>query len=598
MSMPPDSERRHERHASAPESADTGESAVTAGREQRRMFLFVAAMLAFGAVCWFAYPHVSSLTKVWLGRRQLAGLRQHLKDQNWQAASEALREARRWAPEDPEVLHASLEFIALVGGDPRSTLSLIRRLQEHGGVTTDDLILMAKMHAQLGEIAKANDIYAQLPPGAREKRQGLELYADLLKAAGRNDEAAEVRRTALLSSIDEPASLQQLAVMDLNSTDPSRRSAMKERLWQIARSGGAQSLMAIELLAKSRGLTVPQSDELFRMIETAPATAIRREEIRLAVVSTRLRLNPHLRTELIDQEVMLWKNRAPAQIVSLVNWLSIEHEYPRLLRMVPAQTAAHYTDLLPAYVDALCGAGQWKELNALLTTGGIDAAFSPQKIRLWQVEAQIHLHTDPTQARQTLLRIYEEAGRGDDLPVTVEAGTLAEQLNQWDLAEKCYEAVATKHANARQTMLAKVYQMADYQHDGPGMLHACTRLLTLKPESHLILTQKLYLQLLLGIELELAQQQLQSGAQDAAEGSDRLHLLQALAAYRAGQQSTMQEHLRQVAKPEAFAVGLRSVYAALLKSSGGDAGLAFRLVERVSPVVLLPEERVFLQRAF
>ncbi len=294
---------------------------------------------------------------------------------------------------------------------------------------------------------------------------------------------------------------------------------------------------------------------------------------------------------------MRWKNRAPSQIAPLVNWLAAEREYPRLLRMVPAQTAAHYTDLLPACVDALRGAEQWKELNALLTTGGIDAAFPPQKIRLWQVEAQIHLHTDPAQARQTLLRIYEESGRGDDLSVTVEAGTLAEQLNQWDLAEKCYEAVAAKHASARQTMLAKVYQMADYQHDGPGMLHACSRLLALKPESHLIRTQKLYLQLLLGIELELAQQQLQSGAQDAAAGSDRLYLLHALAAYRAGQRPTVQEHLRHVAKPEAFAAGLRSVYAALLKSSGGDAGRVFRLVERVSPVALLPEERSFLQRA-
>lgn len=596
MSNPPN-------HSQAATKATTVEGVNTVRaerirRERRLLLLFAAGMAGFAAICWFGYPYVTPQAKQWLGRRQLPELRQHLKNEKWQEAAVILRDARRWAPDDSEVLHASLEFITRVGGDPRSTISLLRRLQETGAATTDDLVLMGKMLARLGETAKARDIYDQLPAAARRQKNGLELHADLLQAAGRNTEAAAARREALQNAADDPESLQKLALMDLNSSDPSRRQAMNTLLWQVARAGGPAVLAAIELLARGNELTVPQLDELMRLVKAAAATNDNRYEgVRLSVVSAQLRLHPHLRSDLVDQEIMSWKNRPPAQTTQLLNWLAAEREYARILRMVPAQTAARYTDLLPAYVDALRGADQWQALNTLLTAGGIDPAFSPQKIRLWQAEAQIHLHPDPTLTRQTLLRIYEDAGHGDDPSAMLQAGTLAERLNQWDLAQKCYEAIATKHAGARQAMLTKVYQMANYQHDGPAMLHACTRLLELQPESLPLLAQQLYLQLVLGIELELAQQQLQSVLQASTPRTDHLCLLQALAAYREGMPTEMGRFLAQVAKPEDFSSGERSVYAALLKSAGGDVGKAFRLVERISPILLLPEEKLFLQRA-
>jgi len=561
------------------------------------LFLFAVALLAIGAACWFVYPHATPLTKQWLAHRLLPELRQHIKEHNWQKAAAALRDARRWAPDDPEVLHASLEFLTSVGGNPRDAISLVRRLQDAGATSTEDLVLLGKMHVKVGETAKAREIYDRLPSAVRQEQHGLELQADLLKAAGHDKDAAAVRRTALQGSVDDPDSLRELAVMELNSSDPSRRKTMRERLWQTAHAAGPASITAIEVLSKIKDLAVPQCDELFRLVETVPAADGRREAVRFSVLSTRLRLSPQLRSDLIDQEIMRWKNRAPAQTVPLMAWLTTEREYSRILRMVPAQTAARYTDLLPAYVDALRGTGKWQELSTLLTTGGIDPAYPAQKIRLWQVETQVHLQPDPECSRQMITRIYEEAGRGDDPATTLAAGGLAEQLNQWDLAETCYAAVAAKHASARQTLLPRLYQMADYQHDGPGMLSASVQLLILKPESTPLIAQKLYLQLLLGIELELAQAQLQNILQTATVHTDQIYLLQALAAYRVGQLQAIHAPLKQVTHPETFPPGGRAVYAALLKFSGGDAGKVFRLVERLSPALLLPEEKSFLQRA-
>jgi hypothetical protein len=562
-----------------------------------RLILFTATLLAIGAACWFGYPHVTPLTKQWLARRLLPKLRQQIKERNVQQAAATLREARRWAPDDPEVLHASLDFLSSVGGDPRGSISLVRRLQETGAATPDDLVLLGKMHARVGEIAKAREIHDQLPPTVRQQQNGLELQADLLQAAGKNRDANAVRRTALQNAVDDPASLRQLAALDLASNDPARRKAMSERLWQISRTDSPASLTAIELLSKYKELTVPQCDELFQMVEALPTADNCREAARFSMLSARLRLSPQLRDEVITQEIMRWKDRTPAQTVPLVNWLVTEREFSRILRLVPAQTAARYTDLLPAYVDALRGTGKWQELDTFITAGGIDPAFPVQKIRLWQVETQRHLQPDPQRSRQMLLRIYEEAGRGDDPTTTLAAGSLAEQLNQWDLAERCYAAVIAKHANARQALLPRLYQMTAYQHDGPGMLSASAQLLELKPESTQLLSQKLYLQLLLGIDLELAQAQLQSVLQTAAEPTDMQHLLQALAAYREGQLESTLTPLRQVAHPEDFNAGIRAVYAALLKLSGGDAGKVFRLVERIPTALLLPEEKRFLQRA-
>lgn len=580
----------------APQPSSGG--SASARREQRTLLLFVAAMLVFGVGCWLAFPHVTQLTKQWLGRRHLPELRQHIKEENWQAAAAAMREAKRWAPNDPAVNRACLEFITSINGDPRATIGLIRQLQEVGAATPDDLALLGKMHARLGETAKARAVYDRLPLDAREQPHGLELQAELLKADGHYERASEVQREAFKSSPADADSLRQLAIIDLSSSDPSRRSAMRTRLWQVARSDSPLFLTAIELLARTKELTVPQVAELFQIVEASTIASARRETARFVLLSARMRLSPQLRADTIDQEVARWKNRPPAQTTPLVAWLAEEHENTRILRMVSAQAAARYTDLLPHYVDALRGERKWQELNTLLTKGGIDAAYPAQKIRLWQVEAQAHLHADPTRARQTLVRIFEEAGRGDDLATTLQAGNLAEELNQWDLAQNCYQAIASKHTRTQPAMLAKVYQMAEYQHDGPTMLKTCTRLLALQPESTLHLTQKLYLQLLLGIDLEMAQQELPGvSTPDDASQTDRLHLLRALAAYRQGQLDLVRTSLPGVVKPAALTAGERTVYAALLKQTGGDAGTVFRLVERIPPLVLLPEEKVFLQRA-
>jgi tetratricopeptide (TPR) repeat protein len=566
-------------------------------RELRLLLIVSAAMLAFGAACWLAFPHATPIVKGWLGRRHLPALKRFTQEQDWKQTIREMKEASRWAPDDPDVLHASLDLIYHAEGDPRTMMALINRLRQTGAATPADLALLGRIHIRQGDLSKARDLLAQLPEQTLRQTAGLRLQADILAADGRPDEAADTLRTLLTNDPDNSEVLMELALADLSSNDPGRRESIRERLWKAAHSG-ARALDAIELLAQTRDLTAPRAKELLDLVEQAQGADSAKASAHLKVLSAQMRISPQLRNDILQAEIRRWSNRPPAETAPLLAWLAQEREHALILRLVPAPMAARHTSLLPYYVSALRGEGKWQELGRLLKSGGIDTAFSAQKIRLWLAETQANLENDPTRAVQTLTRVFEEAGRGENLAETLEAARLAEQLGQWELAERCYQALAVKHPNNRQAMLAKLYELAESQHDGPAMLRACASLLEQKPENAALQLQNLYLQMLIGTQIEIAQQKLQERSEAGNSGkADLFHLVHALSAHRQGQPEKVRAALSKIARPENLPAGQRVVYASLLKGCGGDPGRVFRLVERVPPLLLLPEEKTFLQRA-
>ncbi|MFO1486262.1 MAG: hypothetical protein U1F71_23065 [Verrucomicrobiaceae bacterium] len=595
---PPEKPQRVRRHvARSPETAE--ERSARLRREKRNLMLFVVAMLAFGGLCWLVFPHASAFAHTWLARRHLPEVRENLKEQKWREAAVAMNNARRWAPQDPEVIRASLEFLHLMGEDSRTAISLVRQLQDTGAATNDDVMLMGQMHARLGELAKARGILEKLPVEARQTRRGLELQAEILRAEGSTAEADSLLRKALEQDSNNPDSLLKLARMDLASKDPARRAAIHDRLWKMAHIPGPSRLTAVELLAGSRALTVPQAEELSKIVDSIQTDSTQeREQARLNVLSARIRLSPHLRADIIDAELPRWKDRPPAQTVPVVAWLSALGEYERILRILPAPTAVRNAELLPHHVEALCAKGKWQELDTLLSTNRLPSTIPALRVMLWQARARMHLDSSPANARRLLARVFESSGHGDSPLFTLETGALAEQLHEWDLARDCYQAVAAKHPASRQQLLPKVYEMAEHLHDGEEMLKVCSQLLELAPESTPQLIQKLYLQLLLGIDLETAQVRLQSlTLPRQVQQADRLHLLHALAAFRQHDAAGIRSAIPQISNPAALSVGERAVYASLLKFSGGDTAAVFRIMERIPSSLLLPEERMLANRA-
>ncbi len=579
-------------------------SAVARG-ELRRVLLAFAALVLAGVGAWLAWPLAARVYKGWRVHRQLSTLSENLEKREWAAAAGALRQARKLAPEDSEVVRASLDFLELRGGwerDPRGTIALVQQLQEAGAATPADLALLGRMHVLQGRTAEGHAVYDQFSTEVQQTRPARELLADILQAQGRQEGAAEVRRELLAERMDDPASLRQLATLDMAGS-ASRRDAMRQRLWQLVRAEGPSRLTAVELLARDKDVTPPQVGELHQILASpavsTAASQAERDAAHLHVLSGQMRASPQSREELITQELQAWKDRPPAHVWPLIQWLSREGEHERILRVLPPALAAKFTDLLPLYVEALRRTRQWEKLDAFLAAGGIDPAFSQAQKMLWQAEVRARLDTEPSRARQMLARLLEEAGRGDNLALTMQVGELAEQLGQWDLAQRCFTACAGKHPPFRPIMLAKAYEMADHQHDGPAMLAACAALVALNPQNPALQDRKLYLQLLLGIDLETAEQQIASRtpSQEPPRASQR-HLMQALLAYRQGRHDLVQQALPKVQDPTVLPAGQRAVYAGLLKISGGDPARVFRLLEKISPALLLPEEKQFAQRAW
>jgi len=567
------------------------------GNELRTFLFFLVTMLLLGAVVWLSVPRILPVVKGWLASRHVAELEKHTRAQNWQEAARAMQDARRWAPDAPAVLRACVRFLDALDGDPHAALSLARELQQNGAATPEDLALLGKTHIRLGDPAKARAVFTQIPTQGRQGYHALLLHAALLAADGRNSEADNLRRAAYASDLDTPANLLRLAALDLRTSDPARRRAVRERLWQAARNKNDLALPAIELLASTEDLTAPQAADLLQMVETQPASG-KTDFYRFKVLSAQMRISPYLREDVLQAETLRWSSRKPGELAPFAAWLVAEGEHARLLRILPAKTTTAFTDLLPYHVSAFRAEGKWNELQQMLKSVESEPALPVQKLRLWQAEAHAHLDKDPSRTRQLLALIFEDAKRGGDLDITLDAATLAEHLNLWDIAENFYQALAVKHPRTRPSLLPKIQQMAEYQHDGEGMLNACSSLLELKPDSIPFLLRKLYLQMLLGTQIELAHQSLQNVAiTGSVERVDQIHLLRALSAYRQGLFDELRDTLPRISKPENFPPGQRAVFAALLKLSGGDAGHVFRLIERVPAPILLPEEKTFLQRA-
>lgn len=563
----------------------------------RWLLLFCSAMLLAGAVIWLGYPHAVRLYKDWRTHRTLAPFQEHLDKQQWAAAAAVLREARRLAPGDAAVVRASLDFIARRGqnSDPRGTIGLVQQLVQVGKATPADLALMGKMHLMLNEQTKAQKAYDRLTGADRQTREAQELLADILDFQGEHERAAAVRREALKDHLDEPGTLRQLAILDLQDSSSDRRNAMRSRLWDLARGAGPTRLVAVDLLAQTGTLTAPQAEELRGIVVAAKGD----DAARLRVISAQMRISPQLRESLINEELQTWKKRPPAQTTPLIAWLAAEGEHRRILGLVPPALAAKFTDLLPFYVNALRHEEKWPELASYLTTGKIDPAFSKSQIFIWQTEARARLDGDPAPPRQMMERLMEEAGRGEDFPLTVKTAELAEHLGQWDLARRYYGFAAEKNALGRPSMLVKVYEMADHEHDGPGMLAACSELVALNPENLSALRQKLYLQALLGMELETSQPRMsQTGKPRSPKDTDQQLLTDALFAFRRGEMPAVREAVVKIADPTVLPVGHRAVYGGLLKVSGGDPAAVYRILEKLPPALLLPEEKKFAQRAW
>ena len=556
-------------------------------------------LIVGGLLWWFYFDSTSRAAKDWWGRSYIPGITSDVKEENWTGAAKSIRQALRWAPNDPEVLRVAIDFGERTRSDPLTMIRFLSQLEQSGEITASERCQLGRMHVRDQNLKAAHAIYDALPQDELAKRPALEFLATIQEAEGLQGRAFLTRRKALLADPDDPESVLQLALMDARSGDASLSGPARERLWPLVRAGGAHTLPAIEYLANHRKLTSEEANELLTVIEATP-TSQSAVAARLQVLSAVLRTNPHRRQDLLNQELQRWAGKQPATLTPLLEWLVSEKEYERVLRIVSAKTATTYPSTLPYYVGALRGEKKWDEIKSFLS-GRLDPTISRAQVRLWLAEVESKLSTDPSTPRQILSSLLDESGGGEQAQVAQRTAELAEQLGFWDIARKCYAGISSHHPRLATSMQLKVYDMALHELNGTAMLEASEKLRDLKTTDVIFLDRVNYLRLLLGTDLEVAQLELDKAAalpqhHITPDRQIALSLLRALAAYRSGQKAQISEHLARVNEIDTFPPGPRAIYAGLLAVTGDAAG-AFRVAELVPGVLLLPEERRFLDKA-
>lgn len=582
-----------------PESSRPEELAAEDEPQNRTLLWAFLGLVAFAVAWWLFFDDLATGVKSWWGRRHIPEVVRYVEAEDWMNAARHLNDATRWAPEDPEVIRTAVMFVEKTGEEPRSMIRFLGKLDEKGILTPEELSKLGKAYVGLPDLKQAHDTFDRFKGDQAQKRPALELLSAIQKAEGLAARSFLTQRQALMADSDNPQSVLDLALLDARSGDPSLSGPARERLWPIARGGTEQSIPAIEFLAQHRLLTAQEAEDLLTLVQGIKQDS-KAETARFAVLSAIIRLHPHERDQMVNQEIRRWDGKPAANLPPLMAWLVKEQQYERVLRMISDKTAASYTTLLPHYVGALRGLGQWGPLKALLT-GRVDAAFPSVQLRIWQAEAESHLSDDPTTPRHLLNTVFDQTGRGEHAEAAMRAAEMAEHLGYWDLSRRFYEGVAARHIGASLSMQLKVYEMAQKETNGEAMLRSSQQLMKLKPTDVVYLDRANYLRLVLGTDIELAVKTIDEAAAVPAHHitPDRLvalSFLRALAAYRQGRVNEIAPALAQVKDVDTFPPGARAVFAGLLAISGSTSS-AYQVAEKVPSTLLLPEERRFLARA-
>ena len=576
------------------------EGKAPADEPQSRLLLWSFLGLATFAVAWWLFfDHLATGAKSWWGRRYIPEVERYVETEDWMNAARHLNDATRWAPDDPAVIRTAVMFVEKTGSEPRSMIRFLSKLDEQGILTPEEMSKLGKAYVSLPDLKLAHATFDRFKGEQSQKRPPLELLSAIQRAEGLAARSFLTQRQALMADSDNPQSVLDLALLDARSGDPSLSGPARERLWPIARGGTDQAIPAIEFLAQHRMLTAQEAEDLLTLVQGIKQDS-KGEIARFAVLSAIIRLHPHERDQLVNQEIRRWDGKPAANLPPLMAWLVKEQQFERVLRMISDKTAASYTTLLPHYVGALRGLGRWGPLKALLT-GRVDAAFPSVQLRIWQAEAESHLSDDPTTPRHLLTTVFDQTGRGEHAEAAMRAAEMAELLGYWDLSRRFYEGVATRHIGASLNMQLKVYEMAQKETNGEAMLRSSQQLMKLKPTDVVYLDRANYLRLVLGTDIEIAFKTIDEATAVPAHHitPDRLvalSFLRALAAYRQGRMDQIAPALAQVKDVDTFPPGARAVFAGLLAISG-NASSAYQVAEKVPSTLLLPEERRFLARA-
>lgn len=548
-------------------------------------------LLVFGATAWVIGPRVVSKTYTLIARYYADQAVLHVQAKKWIEANDALSLAQQWKPDDPQVIRVLADFLVAGNADPALTLHTLRQLEWMGLVNEEDYLRMGQIYVQLGEVTNAKKTLAKLSGATQKKRPALEVHANIQRLEGKIKEAEQTLRYALSLDQNDPMCRLRLALLDQQAGFIEMRKNSRDTLWQLTHGKDRAALQAIDYLSKDSQLTKAEVETLLEVSRNHPEKT---QELHFNVLSAFLRVSPQTRDAVFAGEIDRHQNLGSENLAPLLYWLLKENQPQMVLAM---KTGDFYTKseiLIEPYLQALGALNRWEEVDKLLAKPA-GMPISSSFIALWRARATQHTDRDNLRTRQHLNIVYESSGHGRDGPMAAAAVAIAEEAGLYDLAAKFYEGLALYQPKSKVPMMEKVLEMAMRARDGNQVLEVCKRLLEVSPGNQQFADRLLYMHLVSGSELELNVIKLKPVNKGVPQRTEDL-FLHALAAYRLGDLDSLRLYLDQIPQVESLSAGQRAVHAGLLSISG-KVGEAFQMAERIPSLLLLKEEKRFLDRA-
>lgn len=549
-------------------------------------FLLVVLLVAW-------HPVKDALKTAW-GRQYAKEAQASLSGNDLNSAVQRIVDARRWAPEDVEVIKVVVEFLKTTRSDPATLAQQLKLLSSKQPLTDEQQALLGESLIAARKTAEARAVYEKMEASGKSGTARMDLLSKLLSAEGHADEAAEISRRSMRSQAEtSPEARLQRAIEDRSHAFPEVRRAAYAELWEVAAQDTQVAMQAILHLSRDPELSLAEARRLQEMADKHPHRSL---SCHLAIVSALIRLQPDQREAILDAETARFKEEKEGNLTDFARWLAEQGQHTRLLKLLPQDIAIRSRDLYSIMADSLVAEGRWKDLHEMLTTHRppVSAALAG----VWLAEVESHLQPDLKETTRLLQNSIELAKKDVNPAPLMAAGVVAEKLNLLDLAVEAYRAAAMDDTDGSIKLLQKAAELAQLQKVPSTMLAIASRLQELRPTSAAFAERCTYLRLVLGIEMELATVHpgTAAGSDELTQKQGQAELLRALAAYRLGDKQVLAASLKALGEPSRLPPGQRAVAAGLLALSGSNEK-AYQIAERVPEMLLLDEERHFLQRA-
>ena len=564
-----------------PQSENSGALQQPAPPLQRRLsWIPICVILAIvaGFIGW--NPAKRSIRDAWARSHAREAIVALEADDMGHAIAELI-DARKLSPEEPEVLHATIQYLKLAKGDRRELAYHLRLLATKRPLSNDDQLLYGSCLLELGRIDEARRVHAALSSDANSNPKALTLLAQLQAAEGQSAAAIESASKARLLDKQSPEARLQLAIENSRSSFPEYRNQSWIELWSLCQLPPPVGIAAARAILLDARLTAEDAKRLLPIVEAHPHGDL---AIRLDIVSALIGFFPDQKSKWVDQEVLRFETEKSGTLIEMAAWLASHGEHARLLKLIPPQLASSSKPLFTALIKGLAGEDRWQEMKQLLTSQRPPVPNT--LVSIWLADAESHLQPDMKESRRQLGFAIESAIAARELEELELAAKLSERLGMPDLALKGLLHLASSVEPRRTEFLLHTKKLAEHSKNTPALLEAARALHELNPANKILAEELSYLRLLLGQEMEMVHNQ-------ATQGQT---LYKALAAYRLGDRSTLQNLMSMQPKSDGLSAGRRAVLSGLLAKTG-QAAAAFQIAEKVPEALLLDEEVLFLKLA-